>query len=112
MSFMKTLKVIGGAVAASAVVACSSPQPSMMSISQVMLEPDGREVVISAQVVQRLGDERFLVADPTGQINVEIDRELLGEIDLLPGTNLRVLGEVDRDSAGTVLDAERVQVLP
>ncbi|MDX9873682.1 MAG: NirD/YgiW/YdeI family stress tolerance protein [Spongiibacteraceae bacterium] len=112
MSFMKTLKVIGGAVAASAVVACSSPQPSMMNISQVLLEPDGREVVINAQVIQRLDEGRFLVADPTGQINVEVDRELLGEIEVLPGTNLRVVGEVDRDSAGTELDAERVQILP
>lgn len=108
----KTLRMAAGTATMMALVACSSPQPSLMPISQVMLEPDGREVVISAQVVQRLADDRFLMADPTGQINVEIKRNLLGEIDLLPGTNLRVFGEIDRDSAGTVLEAERVQIVP
>lgn len=112
MSFRKTLQVMSGVAITSAIVACSSPQPSLMNISQVMLEPDGREVVISAQVVQSLSDERFLMADPTGQINVEIDRSLLGKIDLVPGTHLRIFGEIDRDSAGTVLEAERVQIVP
>lgn len=100
------------AVASFAVVAaCSGPQPAGLSVSQALAAPDDTEAVITARIVQDLGDGRYLMSDGTGQITVDIDQDLRGQLQFAPDTQLRVFGELDRDSDGSVLEAKTVQVV-
>lgn len=91
--------------------ACGSPQPNNVSVAEALAAPDDTEVVVTAAILQDLGNGRYLLSDGTGQLATEIDADLRGEIQLAPDTQLRIYGELDRDDEGTVLDARTVQVV-
>lgn len=73
---------------------------------------DDQRVVIRGQVVRKLEDERFVVADNTGSIRVKIDDDAVRRAGLGIGSHVEVAGEVDTNTfRDSTIKAERVAVL-
>jgi uncharacterized protein (TIGR00156 family) len=92
--------------------ACASNHmPASISIAQAQAAPDDSKVVITALLVQQLDSEHYLFRDSSGQLTVEIDHELLGQVKLAPNASLRIYGEMDQDENPPQLKAKTVQVV-
>ncbi len=93
-------------------VACATVQPAAVTIADALAAPDGTNVVVNGTVVQQMPeDEEILLQDATGQIIAEVDDDLIGELQFGADTQLRVLGEIDRDADRSVIVARKIQVV-
>ncbi|MET0379876.1 MAG: NirD/YgiW/YdeI family stress tolerance protein [Spongiibacteraceae bacterium] len=91
--------------------ACATHQPASSTVAQAVAAPDDSKVVITGAVVQQIDKEHLLIRDATGQITVEVDDDVLGEVQFAPDAEVRVFGTIDRDSERSVLVAKTVQVV-
>ncbi|MDB6063195.1 MAG: DNA-binding protein [Verrucomicrobiaceae bacterium] len=108
----KTLRnLIAATIAAPLIVACASHQVAGYSVAQAVAAPDATQVVVTGEVVQQVDKEHLLLRDSTGQINVEVDDDILGKVKFAPDAQLRVMGKVDRNSERSVLIAKSVEVV-
>ncbi len=89
----------------------SAPTVSSISIGEALAAPDGSQVVVTAQVVQQIDGERYLLRDSSGSITAEIDDDLLGEVKIAPDARLRIGGSIDQDHQPPVLEAKTVQLV-
>jgi uncharacterized protein (TIGR00156 family) len=110
---MRTLVI---ALFASLLVACQSMKDSPVAatpIQAVLAQgKDDQRVVIRGQVVSKIGDERYVVGDNSGQIRVHIDDDAARTAALGIGTHVEIAGEVDTNAwRETTLKAERVAVM-
>ncbi len=69
---------------------------------------EGTEVRMDGEVVQALGDERYLLRDTKGQFEIELDDDLTADRPLKAGTQLSFTGEVDHDDGRSVVDVKEV----
>lgn len=92
-------------------VSCASHTASSSSIAEATAAPDGTQVVITGEVVQRVDSEHMVVRDNSGQINVEVDNDILGKVKFAPDSHVRILGKMDRNSERSLLIAKSVQVV-
>lgn len=69
---------------------------------------EGQMVKLQGEIVQALGDERYMLSDSNGQIEVEIDNDLTGDRALPTGTQVVIVGEVDHDDGRTLVDVDKV----
>ena len=65
-------------------------------------------VHLSGEVVQVMEDERYLLRDTAGTIEIELDTGLTGDRQLQTGTRLDLVGEVDHDDGRSVVDVKKV----
>lgn len=96
---------------ATLLTACASHQPAESSIAQALAAPDDTRVVVTGALVQQTDREHLLLRDSTGQIAVVVDDDMLGKVKFAPDAQLRIYGEIDRDSQRSVLHAKSVQVV-
>lgn len=87
-------------------------QPASLTVSEVLAAPDDARVQFQAELVQQIDGEHFLLRDESGEVTVEIDNDLRGAVQLQPGVQVRVSGEVDRDAEMVSVDVETLQVTP
>lgn len=69
---------------------------------------EGQMVKLQGEIVQALGDERYMLSDSNGQIEVEIDNDLTSDRALPTGTQVVIVGEVDHDDGRTLVDVDKV----
>ncbi len=70
---------------------------------------DDSYVTVRGRIIKRLTDDKFLFADETGQIVVEIDYEDWGGVTASPKDTLELTGEIDRDFNKVKLDVKIVR---
>jgi uncharacterized protein (TIGR00156 family) len=92
-------------------VSCASHTASSSTIAEATAAPDGAQVVVTGEVVQQVDSEHMVVRDNSGQINVEVDKDILGKVKFAPDSRLRILGKMDRNSDRSLLVAKSVQVV-
>lgn len=95
----------------SLMVGCASQTTSSSTIAEATAAPDGTQVVISGEIVQQVDSEHLVLRDNSGQINVEVDKDILGKVKFAPDSHLRILGKMDRNSERSLLVAKSVQVV-
>lgn len=87
-------------------------QDNDATVAQVKNMRDDTHVTLTGKIVQRLGKEKYLFQDGTGQITVEIDDEDFRGQTVTPQNTVRIYGEVDKEfGRGTEVDVKRLQVL-
>lgn len=99
------------AILASFVGCASHPTPASISVGEALAVPDDSKVVVTAQVVQQVDSDHFLLRDSSGSITAQIDEDLLGKVKIAPDARLRVGGTVDQDHKPPLLKAKTVQLV-
>lgn len=72
---------------------------------------EGTQVRLEGEVVQSLGDERYLLRDRKGQIEIELDDDLTADRPLKAGTQLSFSGEVDHEDGRSVVEVKTVHAV-
>ena len=85
--------------------AYAAPTP----IKKVLRMRDDSYVTVRGRIIKRLTDDKFLFADETGQIVVDIDYEDWGGVTASPKDTLELTGEIDRDFNKVKLDVKIVR---
>lgn len=103
---------LSGAVLLAALAGCAShPTPASISVGEALAVPDDSKVVVTAQVVQQIDSDHFLLRDSSGSITAHIDESIMGEVKVAPDARLRVGGTVDQDHKPPLLEAKSVQLV-
>ncbi len=109
-----TLATLPRAIAVAALLsmtACASHNATNFTISEAVAAPDDTKVVVTGGIVEQTDANHLLLRDSTGQIMVKADEDLLGKVKFAPDSQLRVYGEIERDSERSVLIAKSVSVV-
>ncbi|GHS87324.1 TIGR00156 family protein [Campylobacterota bacterium] len=74
---------------------------------------DNSLVILTGTIAQSLGNEKYTFRDSTGDITVEIDRDLWALLDISIGTKDRVeiRGEIDIENRVTEIDVKFIKKL-
>lgn len=78
-------------------------------IKKVLRMRDDSYVTVRGKIIRRLTDDKFMFADSTGQIVVDIDYEDWGGVTASPKDTLELTGEIDRDFNSVKLDVKIVR---
>ena len=81
-----------------------------VKVSQLKGLHDDARVILEGRISSKTGDERYSFTDGTGQIEVEIDDDLIYNVKITPETRIRIFGEVDRDHNSTKVEADWVEL--
>lgn len=82
---------------------------NIVTVSQVKEMRDDTPVIIQGNIVQRMGDEKYLFQDSTGSITVEIDRKDWRGQTVTPSDTVKLYGEVDSGLFKTEIDIDYVE---
>lgn len=89
--------------------------PSAMTSSTVQAAKkmrDNSSVTLTGNIVQRIGGDKYIFRDPTGEITIEIDDEDFRGQTVTPQNTVRISGEIDKEfGRGTEIDVERLDVI-
>jgi len=88
-------------------------QVQTVTVSQARNLPDDSLVILTGTIVQSLGRERFMFRDSTGDITIEVDRNLWVLLDLSVNANDRVeiRGEIDIENRTAEIDVKYIKKL-
>jgi uncharacterized protein (TIGR00156 family) len=88
-------------------------QVQTVTVIQARGLPDNSLVILTGSIVQSLGRERYIFRDSTGDITVDIDREILALLDLTVNANDRVEigGKVDIEKRVVEIDVKYIKKL-
>ena len=89
----------------------NNEQPNMdiMTIEEVQGLGDNAPVVLEGMIVETLGDENYMLKDPSGaSIVVEIDNEDWLAVQPSPNDMVIITGETDKDGNTTEIDVETI----
>lgn len=82
---------------------------NVVSVSQVKEMRDDVPVIVKGNIVQRMGDEKYLFEDSTGSITVEIDKKDWRGQTVTPTDTVKLYGEVDAGWFNTEIDVDYVE---
>ena len=110
-------------VAAAAVVLASTQafaskqdtasQKPVSKVSDVQNMADDSMVYVQGYIIQSLGNENYIFQDDSGQINVEIDDDIMNSATVTPETIVWIAATIDKETGQpTSLEAEEIQILP
>ncbi len=74
-----------------------SSQALITPVKKALRMRDDTIVILRGNLVRRIGDEKYLFHDATGEIIVEIDDDKWGGVTASPKDTLELSGEIDRD---------------
>jgi uncharacterized protein (TIGR00156 family) len=84
----------------------AEPGPAF-TVEQAKNLPDDAYIELAGTIDRFLGDEKYIFRDATGSITIEIDHKDRGDFSV--GDTVRITGEVDVDSKGTVIEVKTVR---
>jgi uncharacterized protein (TIGR00156 family) len=88
-------------------------QVQTVTVNQARNLRDGSLVILTGNIVQSLGREKYTFRDSTGDITIEIDRNLWFLLDLSVNANDRVeiRGEIDIENRIAEIDVKYIRRL-
>ena len=115
-------KLLSCVVAAAVVLASSQTfagnhgaesQKPVSKVSDVQNMADDSMVYVQGYIIQSLGNENYIFQDDSGQINVEIDDDIMNNATVTPETIVWIAATIDKDTGQpTSLEAEEIQIMP
>lgn len=82
---------------------------TIVTVKQVKEMRDDVPVIVQGNIVQRMGDEKYLFEDSTGSITVEIDNKDWRSQTVTPSDTVKLYGEVDAGLFKTEIDVDYVE---
>jgi uncharacterized protein (TIGR00156 family) len=88
-------------------------QIQTVTVVQAKSLPDNSLVILTGNIVQSIGHEKYTFRDSTGDITIEIDRDLWTLLGLSVGINDRVeiRGEIDIENRVAEVDVKYIRKL-
>jgi uncharacterized protein (TIGR00156 family) len=82
------------------------------TVAKVKYAEDGKLIILTGHIVKKIGDQEYLFSDTTGEIKVQIDNGLWGNIEVRSNTLIRIYGELGNGNLGNVdMVISRVEVV-
>lgn len=81
----------------------------IVSVAQVKKMRDDTPVIVQGNIIQRMGNEKYLFRDGTDSVVVEIDDEDWGGVDVRATDTVKLYGEVDASMFKTEIDVDRIE---
>jgi uncharacterized protein (TIGR00156 family) len=84
-----------------------------VTVIQAKNLPDNSLVILTGNIVQSLGREKFMFRDSTGDITIEVDRNLWVLLDLSVSANdlMEIRGEIDIEKRAAEIDVKYLRKL-
>lgn len=68
------------------------------TVEQVLKKPiDDKHVTLKGKLTKKVGNEKYLFNDGTGEIRVDIDAEDFPQVKLDDKTEIQITGEIEKD---------------
>ena len=86
---------------------------TIVTVEQIPMMMDDQNVVMTGYIVENLGDKMYVFQDATGNINIEIEPVILGEMVIVPDTKMKIKGQVDKGDMGepTVIEVDYITAM-
>ena len=78
-----------------------------ISVKQAMSATDNSMITLEGNITQQIDDDEFWFTDGTGQIKVEIERQVWNGLNVGPNDKIRIFGKLDNE----VFDRAELEVL-
>lgn len=82
---------------------------AIVTVAQAKKMRDDTPVIVQGNIVQRVGDEKYLFRDGTDSVIVEIDDEDWGGVDVRATDTVKLYGEVDSGLFKTEIEVDRIE---
>ncbi len=89
----------------------SGPGPATASVKEALSMQDDSFVILRGNIIQHLGDDKYLFKDATGTIRVEIDHDKWFGQNVTPTDTVELAGEVDKDWNRVEVEVKRITVV-
>ena len=78
-----------------------------ISVKQAMSAADNSMITLVGNITQQIDDDEFWFTDGTGQIKVEIERQVWNGLNVGPNDKIRIFGKLDNE----MFDRAELEVL-
>ena len=102
---------IGILMAGAASAAFIGDSHTISTVAEALKMRDDTMVTLEGNIQKRLYKDKYLFADKTGEITVEIEREDWRGIDVTPQDTIQIRGEIDKDWFSTEVDVDSVKIV-
>jgi uncharacterized protein (TIGR00156 family) len=85
------------------------PGPEVVTVDVAKGLKDDHPVVLRGRIERFLGDEKYLFADETGSIIVEIDKKLWRGLSVDQNDTVEITGEVDKGFSKIEIEARSIK---
>lgn len=92
----------------------SGPAQGISTVKQALdadMFSDDMPVTLTGHIKASLGGERYLFADSTGEVTIEIDHGKWFGQSATPTTKVQIIGDIDKNISGTKVDVDVIKVL-
>ncbi len=89
----------------------SGPGPAVVSVKEALNMWDDSFIMLRGNIVQHLGDDRYLFKDATGTIRVEIDHDQWFGQNVTPTDTVELAGELDKEWNSVEVEVKRINVI-
>lgn len=86
-------------------------EPHIGTVESVLTMSDDMPVTVQGKLTEKLEEEHFIFKDSTGEIEVEIDDDLLKERIITPENKIQITGEVDIEDSIVTIEADSLKVI-
>lgn len=86
-------------------------QIQTVTVAQAKNLSDDSSVLLTGNITQSLGDEKYTFRDPTGDITVEIDRKIFRAASVDVSDTVEISGEVDIERKQVIIDVKNIRKL-
>lgn len=91
--------------------ASGSPASGVTRAADIPQAIEESAVVLEGCLGRQVGEERYVFQDDSGEVEVEMDADLVRESPVAPGIRVRVRGVVEKDGRTPHVEAEAVERL-
>ncbi len=85
--------------------------PNLVTVVEAGKLRDDTRVLLQGSIIRALGDEMYIFKDATGEIMVEIDREVWRGLSVSETDTVEIRGEVEQEWARTEIDVKSIKKL-
>ena len=105
--------VVGYTINAIADYSGPSNQPLLKTVVEVLKNGrDDQPVVLTGYIVKKVGKEKYLFKDSTGEIRIEIDRKIMPSQAITEKTKVEITGEVEKEFLHSIeIDVDLIKIL-
>ena len=85
---------------------------TITTVSEALNLNDDTPVTLEGKITRHLRKDKYLFADDTGTVTVEIEHKDWNGTDVKPTDIVRIRGEMDKDWYDTKIDVDSVEIIP
>ncbi len=91
----------------------NSENISITTVNQIENLPDESYVTMQGNITSQVGHEKYMFADSTGTIKIEIDDDDWNGLTVGPEDKIQIQGEVDKSwTKPTKIEVDSIQIIP